>query len=152
MIIVVADKWTHLDTCFLLPNLQHVRPTEHSNSYTWLPPCLPACLLQLSKTLRLMCVQFVAILMTNNKLHTPAGGKTAWFLADESWFFCRFSLQMLEKCVYLRCTICLSVRQVHLLGQVHHSGAAEIAIPLGSESAMCQWLQTFRQQVPAFPG
>ena len=50
-------------------------------------------------------------------------------------------------------SVCLSVRQVQLLGQVHHSGAAEIAIPLGSESALCQWLQTFRQPVvPASPG
>jgi hypothetical protein len=96
-IIVVADKWTHFDTCSILPTLQHVCTTEHGNN----------CLLQHSRSLRLIYVQFIAILMTTNCTHQ---------LARHSVISCRrilifwlFSLQMLEKCAYLRCTVCLSV-------------------------------------------
>jgi hypothetical protein len=59
MIIVVADKWTHFDTRSLLPSLQYGRPSEHSNIYM-------CCLLQRSKTLRLIYVQFVVIITTTN--------------------------------------------------------------------------------------
>ena len=41
----MAGKWTHFDTYSLLPNLKHVRPSEHSNNYM-------CCLREHAKILR----------------------------------------------------------------------------------------------------
>jgi len=98
MIIVMAGKWAHFDTCSLLPNLQHVRPSDTVATNT-------CCLLQHSKTLRLIDVSCVN-LMTNCTHQLAIHSVISVRRNLDFW---HFSLQMLEKSAYLRCTVCLSV-------------------------------------------